>query len=211
MPLFEWQISEIVTDLPPDVHISSSPWITRWGESLADESYILDQVNVSSDGLPCQINRVNSIPKRSQNDEALERLSLSIKQKFTSSVGWNLFGFVLCLCGGIYVWWFALWSERPISDAFIFSAIVIIIYIFLAVGIWRQFPPVGSIHFNCSGISDQYHGTLAFSARLWKVYYETLLVLFTGICAELGALGVMVHQIIKAILEGKESSSLAVG
>ena len=210
MPLFEWQISEIVTDLPPEVHINPSPWVTRLGQSLDDDSYIFYQVYVSKDGLSCRLKGVNSVTNRSQNDEQLERVSLSISQKITLlKSGWNLVGLILFLCGGIYIWWFALWSGRPISEAIIFTVIVIVIFVFLAVGIWRPFLlyTVGP-HLDCLGVSDRYHGTFAFTAILSKVHYETPVVLLTGILLELGALGVMVRQIMKVIFERRSGSKL---
>jgi len=51
----------------------------------------------------------------------------------------------------------------------------------------------------------------AFNAELSKIHYETLLVLFAALLAEVGAIVVMLRQIIKAIMQRKESSKLAVG
>ncbi len=48
------------------------------------------------------------------------------------------------------------------------------------------------------GISDC-SGTVTFNARLIQVHYETLIVLFVCILAELGTLGIMLHYLIKAI------------
>ena len=32
MPLFEWEISKMTADLPPDFHVKPSPWTTRLGD-----------------------------------------------------------------------------------------------------------------------------------------------------------------------------------
>ncbi len=103
IPLFEWQISGIVTDFPPtyDVHISSHPLTTILGEALSTDSY-LGKVYVSKDEAICR---------------------------------------------------------------------------------------------------DCYSGTVTFNVALSKVHYEMPILLFAGILLELGALGIMVRQIIKAIIE----------
>jgi hypothetical protein len=54
-------------------------------------------------------------------------------------------------------------------------------------------------------------GTVTFNARLSTVHYETLLVLFTGVIAEVGAFVVMLRQIMKAIIERKSSVESDVG
>jgi hypothetical protein len=50
-----------------------------------------------------------------------------------------------------------------------------------------------------------------FNVGLSKVHYEMTIVLFLGICLGLAALVVILRQIIKAIIERKESSNLAMG
>ncbi len=59
--------------------------------------------------------------------------------------------------------------------------------------------------------SHPYYGTITFTARLLKVHYEMLAVLFTGVCLELGAVAVILRQIIKAIMQRKESVQSVVG
>jgi hypothetical protein len=55
------------------------------------------------------------------------------------------------------------------------------------------------------------HGAVYFNAELLKANYFVPIVLIAGVFAELGALGMMVNQVIKAVRNKKESSELAVG
>ncbi len=81
IPLFEWQISGIVTDFPPtyDVHISSHPLTTILGEALSTDSY-LGKVYVSKDEAICRYEDANFVVRRSENDQALEQISLNVNK-----------------------------------------------------------------------------------------------------------------------------------
>ena len=84
MSLFEWQISEIVTDFPStyEVHMQPSPWTARLGDSLNDSLYIsLGNIYVTKDGTSCRPDNLSFVVRRSKNDETLERISLNFTEK----------------------------------------------------------------------------------------------------------------------------------
>lgn len=209
MPLFEWQVSEIVTDLPSEVHINPS-WTTKLGDSLesgsynaSDGSYIFDQVLVPKNGNSCSPEQLTSVVRRSRSDEMLERIALNVNQRIVlwltglTRTGQITMGVLLFLCG-IYIWWFTIWYNRSITEAFIPTVVAVILLGFL-INVWRILVPETGV-FVCR---PWLHGTVTFNAKLSKVHYETLVVLLTGILLELGALGVMLRQIIKAVVERK--------
>lgn len=66
MPLFEWQVGEIVTDSSQDVHFNSSLWITKLGDLLEVVFYC------GNSPIPENSDPVMS---RSWNEETLERLA----------------------------------------------------------------------------------------------------------------------------------------
>jgi hypothetical protein len=59
--------------------------------------------------------------------------------------------------------------------------------------------------------SHPYSGTITFNVHLSKIHYEMLITLFIGISLELGAVGVMLRQTMKARMHGKESAQSVVG
>lgn len=205
MPLLDWQVSEIVTDFPPayEVNIASSPWIASLGDALDDGSYILQEIRVIGDGSFCRKENLKFVVKRSQNDETVERI-LNASQKNTSWLfAWGMIGLTL---SGIYIWWFITgYKQGSAFQAFIFMGIAGFIYVFLLLISRVLGPQPGYI-----GISDCY-GTITFSARLSQIHYETLIVLFASILAELGALGMILRHIIKIVIERKSRSSPTVG
>ena len=78
-PLFEWQISEVVTDFPAsyEVEILHSPWRAYLGDSLSDHSDVFENISVSENGRRCPESDLNLVVNRSQSDELIERLSLT--------------------------------------------------------------------------------------------------------------------------------------
>ena len=86
--------------------------------------------------------------------------------------------------------------NRPIAEAFIFTVVAVILLGFL-INVWRILVPETGV-FVCR---PWLHGTVTFNARLSKVHYETPFVLFVSIAAELGALGIMLHQVIRAVIK----------
>lgn len=192
MPLFEWQVSEIVTDSPYDVRFNPSPWIAKFGDSLEDGSVIFYQFDGSYCGNSFSPENLNSVVRRSWSEETLERITRNINHSIIPGL-WLL----ILLCG-IYMWWYALHYERPITEALISTVIAIILLGFL-LNVSRPF-------FAIVGSSGCLDGTVTFNARLSKVYYETLLVFFAAIVAEAGAVSMMLRQIIRIRIERKESS-----
>jgi len=211
MPLFEWQISEIVTDFPSayEIHIQPSPWSARLGDSLNDSLYIsLGNVYVTKDGISCSHENLNFLVRRSQSDETLERISLNLTEK---NGRWlYVWGARIIILSGIYIWWFTIfYQRRSIFLAFLFTIIAGVFYVWLTQIVRPLLPRVVPLEYL--GGLDCYHGTVTFNARLLKIHYETLIVFVSGILLELGALGIILRQIMKAIIERKDSSKSAVG
>lgn len=205
MPLFEWQISEVVTDLPPEVHISPS-WTTRSGESFESDSYVLNQVVILlKNGNSCSPEQLTHVVRRSQNDERLEQIALDVNQGITrwltgqSFTGQLTMAVILIFCV-VYIWWFTTWYNRPFSEAIVSTVITVILFAIL-INVWRIFVPEVGV-FVCR---PELHGTVSLAARLSKIYYETPIIMLTGILLECGAIFMMVHQIRQAIVDRKRS------
>jgi hypothetical protein len=220
MPLFDWEISEIVVDIPPGFDVKPSPWTTRLGETVLGEAfddggYFLWQVYTSMGNSTdvCSPLGPKPIAKLSQNDELLERISINFYQKvFSWSAHWSIVGLILFL-SGVYIWWFTIWYKHPISRAVIFTGIVTMMFCLLQVSIWRILAGRVMPALPCTLFlpAHPYSGTITFNANLSKIHYEMLIVLFTGVCFELGAIGVMLRQMMRAIMQRKESAQSAVG
>lgn len=204
MPLFEWQISDIVTDLPQEVHVNPT-WITRLGDSFesgsynaSDGSYIFYQILVPQNGISCSPEQLTAEVRRTRSNEMLERIALGVNQGTVllltglTMTGQITMGVLLFLCG-IYIWWFTIWNNRPIAEAF-FSTVVATILLSFLINILRFLVPETGV-FVCR---PELYGTVTFSARLSKIHFETLLVFFVAIVAEAGAIGVMLHQVRRA-------------
>ena len=200
MPLLEWQVSEIVTDFPSTyrVEISPSPWKANLGEALDDGSYILQEMRVIGVGAFCRKENLKFAVSRSQNDVMVERVLNANLKDYSWLAAWGMIELIL---SGIYIWWFIVAYKRGSAfQAVIFIGIAGFIYVFLIMISRVLGPQLGYV-----GISDC-TGTVTFDARLLKIHYETLIVLFASILAELGALGIMLRQIIRAVTQGKESA-----
>lgn len=208
LPLFEWQISEPSTDFPStyEVHILPSPWVAKLGNSLDDSSYIsLGKVYVSKDGRSCNHKNLDFIVRRLHNEETLERILLNFTRENSSWLYvWSLRLIILSV---IYIWWFTIYYERrPIFLALMFTVIAGVFYIGLTQIVRPLLPDVVPIEYL--GGLDCYNGTVTFNAMLSKVHYETLIVFLAGILLELGALGIMLRQIIRAVKERRSSWSV---
>lgn len=202
MPLFEWQISEIVTDFPPiyEVHVSPSPWTARFGDSFSDDLYVYRKVSVLKDSLECYNKDINLNIKRAPKDEALEQVWLNIYKNISWLFGWSLIEIVLSV---LYIWWFMIWYK---GNSFWKSIGLTIFAIFIFLNlIPRLADPLFPRFYY--GAVDCYHGTIAFNAALSKTHYETPIILLVGIVLEFGALVIMLRQITKAIIESKKSSA----
>ena len=208
LPILEWQIGDIVADYPPtyEVHAQSSPWKTRLGDSLDRGIFVsVGKFFVSQNGRECSLKSVNFIVERSQKDEEIEHLILSIDKNIMLLIEWIPGGFILSV---IYIWWFTLWNKRPVWKAivlaFVFTIIAGIIYVEITQIFRLLLPRV--VPLASAGTLDCYDGTLTFSAVLSKIHYETLAVLFIGIILEAGALVIILRNIIKAVFERKRAS-----
>ncbi len=193
MPLFEWQVSEIVTDPLYDIRFNASPWIAKFGDSLEDHSVIFHHFDGSYCGNSFSPEELNSVVKRSWSEETLEQIARNINR---SIVPWL---WLLIVLSGIYVWWYALHYKRPIAEVLILSVVAIVLLCIL-LDVSRPFFAI-VVGPGCL------EGTVMFNANLSKVHYETLIVFFAGILLELGAIGMMLRQIIRAAIERKKTSA----
>jgi hypothetical protein len=202
--MFEWQINETVTNFSSDyqVHIVPSPWITRLNDSLDDKSYIsLGKIYVSKDGISCSDEDLNFIVRRSQSDETLEYRVQRLTEK--KSPWLYLWGARLMILTVIYIWWSTIFNQRrSVLNAIIFTVIIGIFYVGLTQVVRPLLPRIVDFHYLGSLDCDQ--GTITFNAGLSRIHYETLIVFFVGILLELGAIGVMVQQIIRAVMGRKK-------
>ena len=219
MPLFDWEISKVVADFPPNFYVKQSPWTTRLGESVLDDSldngaYFLWQVYTPmGDKDVCSPIGLKPDAKFSKSGEFLERISANLYHNvFSWSSQEIIFGPMLLFCG-IYIWWFTIWYKRPISEATIFTVLIVIVFCFLQASIWRVLRWRVMPALACAIFTPPhpYSGTFSFSARLLGVHFEMLAVLLIGVCLEVGAVVVILSQIRKAIIQRKESAKSAVG
>jgi hypothetical protein len=212
MPLFEWEISDVVTDFPPnyDVHVYPSPWRAYLGDSLdASLHSFPGGFRIRRDGEFCRTGDLNIAVVRSQNDETLERMLNFKPQTKLWLFAWISIEVVLSV---VYIVLYILeYQHGSNMQAIFLMGIAGFICVFLIL-IMRLFGSLPYYFFPDdfdSGVAC--YGTITFHAVLSKVHYETLLVLGAGILAEVGALGIVLRQIRRAISEGKESVKGAVG
>ena len=201
MPLFDWQISEIVQDFPPtyEVHVQPSPWMAMFGDSLDDKLYVFRRVYVSENKRGCFSKDLDFVVKRSRNDQVLEQILLIINER---SISWLLWwGWSEIVLAGIYIWWFTIFHEHSSFFDAVFATTLAGIGFGCVLLPFVQLlgPRIGVDVF--ASLNDC-HGTLLFSAKLAKVHYETLIALFVGTLAEAGAFGIMLRQVILAVRKG---------
>ena len=189
-PLFNWQTSKIVADVSSACDFELPTYLTtRLGESFEERK---------TDGLKIVV-------IRSRTDDLLNRVSLVV-DKF---VPWLSAGVILSIS---YLWQFPLQGRQNrvshIVIAFVLTAAAVFICFFLSQVVRSAGPAVGwqLYHFgeNCQG-------TITFSAKLLKMYYETPALLFAGTMMEVGAIGIISRQIKRSIMAEKESTRLAAG
>jgi hypothetical protein len=201
MPVFEWQISEVITSFPSTYKVDKHPSTVtaRLGDSLDDKSFVFRRFYVSLDNRYCSAGNMNSVVKRSWNEAVLERILLWSNVNYRSLPWLISWGLIECILAGIYIWWSTIWYEhRPDSDAMNSSVLAaifaVVFFCFVQISLLKVMGPI--IDF---GVLDDCRGTLTFSARLAKIHYGTLIVLFVGILAEVGAFGIMLRQVILAV------------
>jgi hypothetical protein len=208
LPLFEWEI-EMNADFSSSykVHSEPSPWTTKLGESLDDSSYIFKRVQVLVGEAICTNDEEFIGILRSQKEKSLESISVKIDKYTASLIGWS---FITVILSGVFIWWFIVWQDhRPISSA-IAPMLLSVVFICLLIGVLRLVDPrVSGPHYLM--ISDQCQGSLILDVKLSKLHFEMPMIMFLGILGELSALGIMLRQFIRAIMQGRESSKSAVG
>jgi hypothetical protein len=211
LPLFEWEVNLVNADYPPNyqVHFTPSPWKAKLGESLDDSSYIFRKIFVSMDQQTCLNEEgLNIMGERSLNDKELELLSIKSNNFISWLPFWSLIPIIL---SGIYMWWVILWRiHRPISEAVASTVLIAVLFCFL-IGLLRLLGP--TVSWDYFVVSYECRGALTFSAELSKIHYEMPIpiILVLGIFAELVAFAVMLREIVRTIIQGKDSSKLAVG
>ncbi len=188
MPVFEWKVSEILTGSSQDVGSNSSLWITKFGDSLADVLYCGNSTNPEN---------LDPVVRRSESEETLERVTRNINR---SIFPWLWF---LLFLSGSYVWWHIVYHKHSIAEAFI-STVIAVVFLCILLDSTRFF-------YAHIGSSECLAGTITFDAKLSKIHYETLFALIASLLAEVGAVGIMLGQIRRAIMQRKESSKLSVG
>ena len=187
-PLYEWQVGENSPDFSAicDGDVPTQ-LVTRFGESL-------DKSNNSQN--------MDLVVKLSPKDEVLDHLSLALGSWLFI---WSLIETVMSL---IYMWRFLLWDMPDGSSRLGLAMFLTVLAIFICLNLSqlarRAGPVIGWIpYFSFSDCQ----GTIIFSAKVVKVYYETLALRFTGILFEAGALGLMAQPFTRVV----ESSKSGVG
>ena len=189
-----------------EVVVPPSPWTARLGDSLNDSSYVFGEVAVTRDGKGCRKDNLNFLVRRSRKDESWDQIWLNIYQNTSWLSGWSWLEVFL---SAMYIFWFTLWYKQGKAFlAFILTGIALWLFGNLT-QVLRMVAPFNFSHYF--GTVACSPGMVTLSAKLLKVHYETQLILLLAILAELGALGMMLRQIIKAIIQRKESSKSAVG
>lgn len=178
MPIFDWRISELTSDLPPtyDIYLQPMPLVTRAGESLDQNISVLSQkISVLKNGEKCRLEDLNFVVKRTQRDKTLERVVLNLNKNSPTLIEWVFISLILSI---IYIWWFAIWYKRPlwaaIGFAIVFTLIIGISFLGLTQILRILLPRVAPL--GASGILDCHDVTITLLASLSGVHYDTLIV-----------------------------------
>lgn len=203
MPVFEWDI-EMNADFSTTykVHSEPSPWLTKLGESLDDRSYILKKVQVLVGEAICTNDQEFMAVQRLPNEKSLESISVAINKYTSWLIGSS---FVVVILSAIFIWWCTVWQDhRPISSA-IPPILLSVLFLCLLVAVLRLVDPrVSGPHYFM--ISDQCQGSLTLDVKLSEMNVAMPLIMLVGFLGELTAIGVMLRQFIKAMIQGRESS-----
>jgi hypothetical protein len=184
MPLFEWQVSEIVAYPQYNIQFNPSPWIAKFGDSLDNGSVIFSQFNNSYCGNDFGPEKLRIMVKRTWSEEVLERITRNINHSIIPML------WFLILLSGVYLWWCSIYYKHSVVKTLLLT-VVAAIFLCVLLDISRPL-------FAIIGSSGCFEGAITFKARLSKIHYETLLIFFAAITAEIAALCIMFFQIIKA-------------
>lgn len=204
-PLFEWQISELVTDFPPthQVYISPFPWKAQLVDSIEDGSFVFKKIFISRDNKSCLKEDLHLVVNRSPKDKFIEQVWLDIYSSTSWLLGWSWIEVMLC---AIYILWFTIWYKQ--GTAF-HAVILIVISLYFFLNLTQILRIVAPLSHPYIGRVDCYHGTVTFTAVLSRVYYGTPILLLVGILSELGGMVVIVYQIMMA--QRRESAQSTAG
>jgi hypothetical protein len=208
MPLFEWQVSGTVTDSQSNYmdHFSNPNWTVPFGRALDHSSSYF--VTTSEGYCFAEKGNLKFVVRRSQTDETLDRISLSI----SNSIPWlTMWSWLEIILSTIYMWGFLVWHKQNTTLNIILSTgFVVCICILLGLVMRLIGGSLFGYYFNLSGPPDC-HGTVTLDARLLKVHYEALIVLLAGICSELGSFSMIFRQTKRAVAEREKSLKSSAG
>lgn len=202
IPLFEWQITDIVSDFPTnyEIRIFPSPWQARFGDSINNDVYLHKNISVLVDRKDCYNDDISVVIERTQKDERLENVWLSIYMNTKWLLGWSLIEVLLSV---LYIWWFMIWHKHSFGKTIGLSILAVFIFLNL---IPRLFNPLFFPRYF-AGVVDCYHGTISLNVLLSEIHYETPIILLLGVLLECGALVIMLREIRQAIRDRKRSES----
>ena len=202
MPLFEWQVSGTVTDSQSNYmgHFSNPNWKVPFGRALDHSStYFV----TTSDGY-CFSDKENLkfVVRRSQIDETLDRISLSI----SNIIPWLTIGSWLeIILSIIYIWGFLIWHKQNTTLNIVLSmGFVVLVCNLLGLTMRLVGGPHFGYYFDLSAPPDC-HGLVTLDAILLKVHYEAPIILLAGICLELWSFSMIFRQTKRVLAEREES------
>lgn len=190
MPLLEWQISDIVMDIPSthEGNIRSS-WSTKFGEALLDgPRFGIGDVSVVRSAAPFSDNcgSVDLVVHRSQHDEKVEQGWLTASEFFED---YQLIGGgIVMILAAICIWLFATSHEHRPAGSVIILIIIAATFSCILLMIWYSAFSVTHQHYN---LAYDCHATVTLTATLSKIYFGPPAALFAGICLQVGAIVLM--------------------
>ncbi|HMB23135.1 MAG: hypothetical protein ACM33V_01875 [Chloroflexota bacterium] len=187
MPLLEWQISDIVTDIPSTHEGNIRPsWTTKFGEALLDgPRFGSGDVSVVRSAAPFSDNcgNVDLVIHRSQHDEKVEQRWLTASDFFEGyqSIG----GWAVMILAAICIWLFATSHEHRPAGSLIILTIIAATFGCILLMIWYSAYSVTHPHYN---LAYDCRGAVTLTATLSKTYFGPLAALFAGVCLQAGAI-----------------------
>ena len=155
----------------------------------------------------CSSRDLQVVVKRTSNEELLERLSLALlinDHTIYPITWWILIEVLLAVA---YIIWFTIGHEhRPVPHAIASAVFAALFFCFIMIPVIKLMGP----RLTYGGMAAC-HGEIMFRAKLLWVDYSVIILLLAGFFAELAALAIMARQIVKAIMQRKESAQSAVG
>ncbi len=207
-PFLEWDV-KLNADFSPIYRIDSlpSPWTTKLGESMDDRVYTFKKVQVFIGEAVCTNDEEYLAVQRSPNEKSLESTSVNIHNYTPWLI---LLSLIEVLLSGVYIWWLTIQQDHPSISSAICPVVISLVFFCLLVAAFRLIDPKLSAP-QYLMMSDQCQGILTLVVRLSRIHYEVPTVIGLGILGEVLAFGIMLRQLIMAIIQRKESSRSAAG